>query len=111
MAWDGNYSEYMAEKARREQLVIEIAKPTQIKSNGTPPPPQKVDTREQSKAAQRQDRAIQRDRGKLLKRREAAENRISELEARLNAVSDALTAATERRDLQAIVKLGTEYPS
>ncbi len=44
-----------------------------------------------------------------MKRRQAAEDRISEVEARLNGVSDALTAATEARDLDEIVKLGTEY--
>ena len=60
-------------------------------------------------AAQRQERAAQRERDKLLKRRDQAEVYISELEARLNSVSDALTAATEARDLEAIVKLGTEY--
>ena len=104
-AWDGNYSEYVAEKARRQQAV-EVAQP---RSNGSNVPVLKPDSREHGKAAQRQDRAAQRDRSKLLKRREAAESRISELEARLNAVSDALTAATEKRDLDAIVKLGTEY--
>jgi ATP-binding cassette subfamily F protein 3 len=103
--WDGNYSEYVAEKARRQQA-IEVAQPRPNSSGASIPKP---DTREQGKAAQRQDRAAQRDRSRLLKRREAAESRISDLEARLNAVSDALTAATEKRDLDAIVKLGTEY--
>ncbi|HKP51249.1 MAG TPA: ABC-F family ATP-binding cassette domain-containing protein [Chloroflexia bacterium] len=101
--WDGNYTDYVAEKARRQQ-VLEVAQPVKISVAV-----QKPDPREESKSAQRQDRAAQRDRTKLLKRREAAEHRISDLEARLNAVSDALTAATEKRDLDAIVKLGTEY--
>jgi len=104
--WDGNYSEYVAERARRQQQATEVAQPRPNGSGASIPKP---DPREQGKAAQRQDRAAQRDRSRLLKRREAAESRISELEARLNAVSDALTAATERRDLDAIVKLGTEY--
>ncbi len=95
----------MAEKARRQQLT-EAKQPAPSRA-ATPPP--KVDVREQGKVAQRQDRTVQRDRSKLLKRRDAAEGRISDLEARLNSVSDALTAATERRDLDAIVKLGTEY--
>ena len=68
-----------------------------------------MNAREQSKAAQRQERAVSRERSKLQKRLEAAEGRISELESRLNTVSDALTKATEKRDLEAIVKLGTEY--
>jgi ATP-binding cassette subfamily F protein 3 len=106
-AWDGNYTEYVAEKARRQQ--VEEAAQAPPKSNGAAALPQRVDTREQGKNAQRQDRVAQRDRSRLLKRREAAENRISDLEARLNSVSDALTAATEKRDLEAIVKLGTEY--
>jgi hypothetical protein len=69
----------------------------------------RVDTREQSKAAQRQERAAERERAKLLKRKEAAEGRVSELEERLNSCSDKLTRATEQRDLDEIVKLGTEY--
>ena len=105
-AWDGNYSEYVAEKARRQQLA-ETAQAA--KSAPSPTVTHKPDTREASKTVQRQDRAAQRDRSKLLKRRDAAEGRISDLEARLNSVSDALTAATERRDLEAIVRLGTEY--
>lgn len=100
-AYSGNYSEYVEDKARKQAPV------TPQKATQTAPP--RTDQREQSKAAQRQDKAVQRDRGRVLKRREQAEARISELEARLNAVSDALTNATEVRDLDAIVKLGTEY--
>jgi len=101
--WDGNYSDYIAEKARRTELGL-------LNGSAAKAPLQvKVDSREQSKAVQRQDRAAQREQNKLLKQREAAEARISELEANLNAVSDALTAATEARDLEKIVQLGTEY--
>jgi ATP-binding cassette subfamily F protein 3 len=106
--WDGNYSDYVAERARREQSGL-------VPANGAASPshngnvPAKIDPREQSKAAQRQDRAAERERARQEKRRQQAENRISELEARLNTVSDALTAATDARDLEAIVKLGTEY--
>jgi ATP-binding cassette subfamily F protein 3 len=103
--WDGNYSDYVAERARREDVGILLpngAKPTQ---NAAP----KVDIREQNKATQRQERVVERERARQLKRREEAEGRISDLEAHLNHVSDALTAATEVRDLEAIVKLGTEY--
>ncbi len=103
-SWDGNYTDYVAEKTRQQELGL---LPTSNgKSDGATP---KADTREQSKAVQRQERAAQRERSKLVKRRDAAEARISELEARLNAVSDALTAATDARDLEAIIKLGTEY--
>jgi len=103
--WDGNYSDYIAERERREQAGVLPA------NGGSPAPgqPQKVDTREQSKALQRQERAADRERTRRQKQRDDAERRISELEARLNSVSDALTAATEARDLDAIVKLGTEY--
>jgi ATP-binding cassette subfamily F protein 3 len=103
--WDGNYSDYMAERARREEAGLLNGTPQQGNGVGA----QKVDAREQNKATQRQERAAQRERDKLLKRRETAESRISDLEARLNTVSDALTAATEVRNLEEIVKLGTEY--
>ncbi|MBF6612683.1 MAG: ABC-F family ATP-binding cassette domain-containing protein [Chloroflexi bacterium] len=105
VAWDGNYSDYLIEKARRQEIGLLDGNLPQ--SNGASAP--RLDSREQSKAAQRQDRAAQRERGKLLKKREAAEAQISELEARLNNVSDALTKATEERNLEAIVQLGTEY--
>ncbi len=105
VAWDGNYTDYLAEKARRQEIGLLGGDPPQ--SNGASAP--RPDAREQSKAAQRQDRAAQRERGKLIKKREAAEAQISELEARLNSVSNALTKATEERNLEAIVKLGTEY--
>jgi ATP-binding cassette subfamily F protein 3 len=101
-AYDGNYVEYLAEKARREELAQPIAHTT----NGTGPKPE---VRDQSKSVQRQDRAAERERARMDKRKQAAEANISRLEARLNAVSDSLTEATERRDLDAIVKLGTEY--
>ncbi len=104
-AYDGNYTEYLAEKARRSEQGL-IAQPDGATGNGAQP---KMDTREQSKAIQRQERAAEREKARLEKRRQEAENRISTLEARLNAVSDALTKATEKRDLDAIVKLGTEY--
>lgn len=45
----------------------------------------------------------------LQKRIEQAEAHISELEALLNATSDALSRATEARDLDEIVRLGIEY--
>ena len=106
--WDGNYSDYVAERARREQAgLVPTNGASSPSHNGNPPA--KVDPREQSKAAQRQDRAAERERARQEKRRQQAESRISELEARLNTVSDALTAATDARDLEAIVKLGTEY--
>ena len=103
--WAGNYSEYLAEKARREEL----SQSTADGVAGAPAANGKIDTREVSKAAQRQDRAAQRERTKIQKRREDAEHRISELEERLNTVSDQLTAATEARNLDEIVKLGTLY--
>ncbi len=59
--WDGNYSEYVAEKARRQQI-IEVAQP---RPNGPGVSIPKPDPREQGKAAQRQDRAAQRDRSRL----------------------------------------------
>jgi ATP-binding cassette subfamily F protein 3 len=104
-AYDGNYTEHVAEKARRAELVL-AAQVGGAQVNGAQP---KVDTREQSKATQRQERAAERERARLQKRRQEAEDLISTLEARLNTVSDALTKATENRDLDAIVKLGTEY--
>ena len=103
--WTGNYSEYMAERARREELGL--LQPTQSTSDGNGQTAFRE--REMNKAAQRQERAAQRELGKLQKKREVAEAHISELEERLNNVSAALTAATEKRDLEAIVKLGTEY--
>jgi ATP-binding cassette subfamily F protein 3 len=103
--WDGNYTDYVAERERREEAGI---MPTNGASSA-PAPAQKADTREQNKALQRQERAAERERGRRQKQREDAENRISDLEALLNSVSDALTAATDARDLDAIVKLGTEY--
>ncbi len=128
-SYDGNYSDYLAEKARREELAIAPAampasnahKP-QAEKNGPKPTPTpapdvqttvpdngKGDTRDGNKAAQRQDRAQQRERSKVLKQKESAEAHISELEERMNKVSDALTVATEKRNLEEIVKLGTEY--
>ena len=104
-AYGGNYSEYMAEKARRVELAM-VAQGGGVQGNGARP---QVDAREQSKASQRQERAAEREKARLQKRRQEAEDRISTLEARLNSVSDALTQATEKRDLDAIVKLGTEY--
>jgi ATP-binding cassette subfamily F protein 3 len=110
-SYDGNYSEFVAEKARREETGLVEAQPV---GNGTRPavsnsaPPAK-DAREASKTVQRQERAQERERSKLQKRKQAAEARISELEETLNKVSDDLTAATEKRDLEAIVKLGTRY--
>ena len=107
-AYDGNYSEYLVERARREAIT---AGAVAVSTNGKAQPAssEKVDTREQNKAAQRQERAAERERGRLLKRKEAAEGRVSELEEQLNACSDKLTRATEQRDLDEIVKLGTEY--
>ncbi|HET9492624.1 MAG TPA: ABC-F family ATP-binding cassette domain-containing protein [Chloroflexia bacterium] len=107
-AYDGNYTDYLAEKARREAVA---AGAVAVSTNGKAQPAAavKVDTREQSKAAQRQNRAGERERARLLKRKEAAEGRVSELEERLNSCSDKLTRATEQRDLDEIVKLGTEY--
>jgi ATP-binding cassette subfamily F protein 3 len=104
-AWDGNYSDYAAERSRREAIGIING----VDGGRDGSAAQKVDTREQNKVVLRQERAAQREQSKLMKRRQAAENRISELEARLNAVSDALTAATEARNLDDIVRLGTEY--
>jgi ATP-binding cassette subfamily F protein 3 len=99
----GNYSEYIEEKARQLELVAS--------GNGKSPtsPPPRVDTREASKATQRQERAAVREKGRLQQRRAQAEARVGELEGKLNSVSDELTAATESRDLDAIVRLGTEY--
>jgi ATP-binding cassette, subfamily F, member 3 len=102
--YNGNYSEYVDEQARH----AEAADPVPSGRNGTAPPP-KQDARDSSRATQRQERAAQRERDRLIKRKEAAEAKVGEIEARLNSVSDALTAATEKRDLEAIVKLGTEY--
>jgi ATP-binding cassette subfamily F protein 3 len=101
--WDGNYSEYVAERARLQELAA-----TAAPGLPTAPTP-RGDTRELSKAAQRQERAAQRERARQLQRRADAEARISTLEERLNSVSDALTRATEERDLEKIVQLGTEY--
>ena len=107
-AYDGNYTDYLAEKARRDTLAAgAVAAIPNGRGQAAPPP--KVDTREQSKAAQRQERAAERERARLLKRKEDAEKRISELEERLNVCSDSLTRATEKRDLEEIVRLGTEY--
>ena len=100
-AFTGNYSEYVEEKERKAGREATAASQT------VPNPA--LNPREASKAVQRQDRALERERTRLLKRREQAEVRISELEARLNAVSDDLTAATEARNLDSIVRLGTEY--
>jgi hypothetical protein len=62
-AYDGNYSDYVIEKARRE--AVGAAVPT-VSTNGKRPaqvaPAVKVDTREQNKAAQRQERAAERER-------------------------------------------------
>ena len=104
--WEGDYSDYLAERARREELGL-----LQSSNGVTDSEPQHpaAEVRQQSKAAQRQERATQRERARLLKRRDQAEARISELEARLNATSDALTAATEARNLEEIVRLGTDY--
>ncbi len=117
--WTGNYVEYLAERARREELGLEGWKVGRLESSNQQPSnlptfqpsnlPNTQAQRQQNKAVQRQERAASRERSKLQKKLQAAEARISELEARLNAVSDALTAATEKRDLDAIVKLGTEY--
>ena len=111
VTYDGNYSEYVTEKARREELgLLPATSGNGIKpvapSNGAP---QAKDSRETSKAAQRQERAQERERVKTVKRKQEAEAHISELEETLNRVSDALTAATEKRDLEEIVKLGTRY--
>ncbi|MEO8287275.1 MAG: ribosomal protection-like ABC-F family protein [Chloroflexota bacterium] len=106
-SWEGNYSEYLAERTRREEAGVPLPNGTKPTHSAAPPP--KMDTKEQSRAAQRQDRAAERERARLLKRRQDAEDNISQIEARLNTVSDSLTAATEVRDLEAIVKLGTEY--
>ncbi|MDQ5825159.1 MAG: ATP-binding cassette domain-containing protein [Chloroflexota bacterium] len=113
-SYDGNYSEFVAEKARREELGLVPAQPgsngnKQPTSNNGSPQPQAKDSREGSKTVQRQERAQERERSKLQKRKQAAEARISELEETLNKVSDDLTDATEKRDLEAIVKLGTRY--
>jgi ATP-binding cassette subfamily F protein 3 len=105
-AYDGNYVEYLAEKARREELARPSPSPSSSHSNGATPKPE---PREQNKSVQRQDRAAERERTRMGKRKQEAEANISRLEARLNSVSDSLTEATERRDLDAIVKLGTEY--
>ncbi|HEX8218057.1 MAG TPA: ABC-F family ATP-binding cassette domain-containing protein [Chloroflexia bacterium] len=111
-SYDGNYSEYIAEKARREEpATAAVQAPANggrqtTGSNGGHPA---KEVREASKSVQRQDRAQERERTRLHKRKQAAEARISELEETLNRVSDDLTAATERRDLEAIVKLGTRY--
>ncbi|MDQ6695510.1 MAG: ABC-F family ATP-binding cassette domain-containing protein [Chloroflexota bacterium] len=124
--WDGNYSEYVAEKARQDSPAPSTSVgPSKSSPNGNAnantgrgavgkaqhkaPEPPKADPRDSNRANQRQDRAVQRERGKLLKQRESAEGRISTLEAQLNQVSDALTAATEARNLQEIVRLGTDY--
>src|SRR5688500_3670662 len=98
----GNYTEYVDDKTRQmEHAAV---------NNGTgPAAPPKMDTREASKATQRQERAANREKERLQKRRQQAEARVGELEGKLNAVSDELTAATEARDLDAIVRLGTQY--
>ncbi|MEO5954028.1 MAG: ABC transporter ATP-binding protein, partial [Chloroflexia bacterium] len=105
-AYDGNYTEALVEKTRRAELVSSAQNGNGAQANGLQP---KGDVREQNKAVQRQERAAEREKSKLHKRRQDAEDRISAVEARLNTVSDALTKATEKRDLNAIVKLGTEY--
>jgi ATP-binding cassette subfamily F protein 3 len=104
--WEGDYSDYLAERARREELGLLQSENGAAESESQHPA---AEVRQQSKAAQRQERATQRERARLLKRRDEAEARISELEARLNATSDALTAATEARNLEEIVRLGTDY--
>lgn len=111
MVWYGNYSDYVAEKARLQQLERQGAQVDGAgrHERGRSGAHIKADTREQSKTARRQERAAERQRQKLEKRRQEAEARVSELEARLNAISDALTAATQARDLDEIVRLGTEY--
>ena len=80
-AYEGNYVEYLAEKARREELAHLLLST----KNGTGPKPE---VREQSKSVQRQDRAAERERSRIGKRKQEAEANISRLEARLNAVSD-----------------------
>jgi ATP-binding cassette subfamily F protein 3 len=107
-AYDGNYTEYLAERARREALAATPG-PSANGKGQQAVAPARVDVREQNKAAQRQERAAERERARLLKRKEAAEARVSELEERLNACSDQLTRATEQRDLDEIVRVGTEY--
>jgi ATP-binding cassette subfamily F protein 3 len=101
----GNYSEYVEEKARQSELPHATDRAQQLPVATIPKP----DSREASKSVQRQERAAQRDKERLQKRRNQAEARVGELEEKLNAVSDALTAATNARDLDAIVRLGTEY--
>ncbi len=107
-AWDGNYSDYLIEKARREQLGM-IAEQESKPGSQIPADDTQKSKVQNSQSLQRRERAQQREQAKAAKLRERAESRISELEEEMNRVSQALTAATEKRDLEDIVRLGTRY--
>ncbi len=109
VVWQGTYNEYAAHRSGAgggQSLQQDVARRGNAQS---PAPRQGGGSGEDGRAARRRQRAVERERLNLQKRIEQAEAHISELEALLNATSDALSRATEARDLDEIVRLGIEY--
>jgi ATP-binding cassette subfamily F protein 3 len=95
----GRYSEYIAEKARREKSG-ERGEPALSKVEGS---------RDREEKRRSEERSERRERERQVRRRAELEDAIAGLENRLAALAGELTAASAAQDVARLTGLGTEY--
>jgi ATP-binding cassette subfamily F protein 3 len=95
----GRYSEYIAERARREE-------PGEREEPGSL---SRVEPREKEEKKRDEERSEKRERERRARRLAELEGAIAVLENRLAALAGDLTAASAAQDVARLTELGTEY--
>jgi ATP-binding cassette subfamily F protein 3 len=101
----GNYTDFQRQLGRRAAAQEELAAPEPEPAPATAPisdPAENITISAKGKPRRRSDADVQ-------KRLAQVERSISQLEGRLNEISDALTVATIDQDVPAIARLGEEF--
>jgi ATP-binding cassette subfamily F protein 3 len=99
----GNYTDYQRQLGRREAQAAPEPEPAPApETAATPEPTPEITISAKGKPRKRTDGDVQKQLAKV-------ERSISQLEGRLNEISDALTVATIDQDLPAIARLGEEF--
>jgi len=115
-AFDGNYSDYQEEIARRrrEALGAELAPAAPRRPGGGPVRhgkgvPAPLTPREEQRRREEAERAAQRAKVATARKLQEVEQTIGALEARLNLLSAELDAASAASDIALVTDLGLEY--
>jgi ATP-binding cassette subfamily F protein 3 len=103
----GRYSEYIAEKAKREKSG-ERGEPALSKVEGSEGL-SRAGSRDREEKRRREERSERREREQQVRRRAELEDAIAGLENRLAALAGELTAASAVQDVARLTGLGTEY--